>query len=436
MQLQESRKSDHHVGHHNAGMPLLPENNRISSEGRIPTSFFAAAIAVMVSFSFVPTGCEFDPSGIGAKTDYPDAWVTDASYFDSTFDSTVDAQHPDADTSCTNGTFECLSNGHARICRNGTWFDLGHCPMGCIESAEHCRVPSNVPADIMADDSAHGIMEESAGDSPIHINTDNGEIRNAGGIIRSANQFGTDSDSGIAYTHLSQSNTSVGLGVFVLAELIIGENVEVVVTGSRALVLLVNGEVSIKGVFDLTGSELHAGPGGFNGGNAGEKGFGPCSGFPGQGVAYSDWGCSSGGGGGGHMGNGGNGGHNTAVCPTEHHFLGGNGGDATCSTPELIPLIGGSGGAGGSFMEGNSQTVPGGGGGGGGAIQISSSLLIHFTGSGSINTGGGGGGETNNGGGSGGGSGGAILLEAPDVYLDNGVILAANGGGGGGGDCS
>lgn len=452
------------IRHHNYSVGLnrffIHRKNPIASQKKLSLfSFFTFPVACSLYLSTVKSfktalqttiykpififvsiigisGCFFDPSGIPTNKD------TDANINiedGSTYDSTViDAYVPDADTSCVDDTFECLPNGHARVCQEREWTDLGACPMGCDKDEGNCLVPSNVPAEIMNEDSAPGIVSLSTDDSPFYFDTDTGEIRGNGTLIRPGAVFGVDPDSGIYFDHYSQDDTTMDLGVFVMSELTIDSGVVVTVEGTKALVLLVDGDVSISGVFNLAARGAEPGAGGFSGGNADNQGYGSCPGLPGNGQAYSDWGCSSGSGGGGHGGLGGFGGSNSD-CNTDNTFEGGDCG-ANCGNMTLIPLVGGSGGAGGATMTGKANSNPGPGGGGCGAIQISSATVISLTSNNEtevgINTGGGGGGETLSGGGSGGGSGGAILLEAPIIELSTNTILAANGGGGGGGDCS
>jgi hypothetical protein len=188
--------------------------------------------------------------------------------------------------------------------------------------------------------------------------------------------------------------------------------------GTRPLVILASGEVSILGTLDIAGRANTAGAGG----HESRTGLGAGDDAVASG-AYSD----PGGGGAGHAIAGRAGG--TAEADT---LLGGGGG-GEYGDDAITTLDGGSGG--GRGRPGGCGRVDG--GAGGGALQIYSAVRIMIGMEGAIEAGGGGGlgGLTcvaqNAGAGSGGGSGGAIFLQAPEV--DQRGVLAANGGAGGGG---
>lgn len=185
------------------------------------------------------------------------------------------------------------------------------------------------------------------------------------------------------------------------------------VTGSRPLILAVEGDARIDGPL-LAGAE-HAtpGPGGSPPGCPGEGG-------PGTGGT----GGGGGGGGGGSYGQqGGNGGIGGSSGPGDAGFASGVFGNA-----QLVPLRGGcSGGAGGESSAGGQQD----GGGGGGAVQLSASGVLRVSAAIAAPGGGGLGGDpANRCGGGGGGSGGGILLEALRLELAGTARLSANGGAG------
>jgi hypothetical protein len=242
----------------------------------------------------------------------------------------------------------------------------------------------------------------------------------------------TASMSGVSLQGQLQADASntVTACVFGLAGLMMASGGKLSVEGSRPLVVIVSGDVTVAGVIDVGGHASIPGPGGGAGGKPLQTGAGQVGAGPGGGkvcgctarTSYSD---DCGGGGGGFGGAGGQGGPQAGApaCPTL--ALGGSAYGAS----SLVPLAAGSGGASGDSLP--TAVQPGAGGGGGGALQISAQGTLTINGA--ITGGGGGGGpgtpttSTSLGGG-GGGSGGGILLEAA---LVNGTgIVAVNGGAG------
>jgi hypothetical protein len=222
---------------------------------------------------------------------------------------------------------------------------------------------------------------------------------------------------------------------FAVQSLTVGQNAILRGVGGRALILIADGRIEIRGLIDVSAGRCSItatglacpGPGGGRGGENANAALG-CS--PGQrGGGFT--GQASGSGGGGFASPGGSGG---ASSTATNAVAGGPGGSGQgCAGITLDPIQGGSGGNNGGL----------GGGGGGGAVQITSYTSIDFFTPNTPNTcgvaaGGGGGGGGMPGGsgplaGSGGGSGGAILLDATAIAIGPGVVLAANGGGGGAG---
>ncbi|MCC6522071.1 MAG: hypothetical protein IT373_05370 [Polyangiaceae bacterium] len=329
---------------------------------------------------------------------------------------------------CAGDTFECLPNGSAHHCVNDAWVELGPCPLGCDVGSRSCGVPSNVDAAELLAGSSPLVL---AGAADTVFDTDTGEITRGGNQLRPP-VAGLDPGTGIAFATQAQGGSEPGLGVFSMAGLTVPAGTTLRGAGTNALVLLVDGDVTIHGLVTVAASSQSAGPGGHAGGAAGAPGGGACGGLLGSGTPVSN-GCSSGSGGAGHPAAGGTGGASTCSAPDGH--VGGLGGPGTCGTPALVPLVGGSGGGGGVVIP-NFGSQAGPGGGGGGAVQITATGTLTVSATGRIDAGGGGGGETVTGGGAGGGAGGAILLEAPAVTVATGAILAANGGGGGAGDCT
>lgn len=228
---------------------------------------------------------------------------------------------------------------------------------------------------------------------------------------------------------------------FAVQSLMLGEGAILRGVGTRALILVADGPVEIRGILDVSAGHCSittdgldcAGPGGGRGGSGATAPAG-CS--PGQ-LGGSATGSGGGSGGGGFASPGGAGG--AGAVGTAFSVPGGAGGSGTgCAEPTLDPLMGGSGGHhGGGFGAVKA------GGGGGGAVQVTSYTSIALASPAAANTcgvsaggaGGGGGspGGSGQGAGGGGGAGGAILLEAPTIDVHAGVVLAANGGGGGAG---
>ena len=332
------------------------------------------------------------------------------------------------DIGCEGTAFECLDEGSARECVDGSWQALGDCPLGCDAQARSCHVPSNVEAASVG--AGSGVIATTDAGSGLTFDTDTGEISAGNTVVRAAGE-GVDAESGVAFSVVDQGGGAPGIGVFSMATLTVQAGTVLSGKGSQALALIVAGNAQIDGLVTVAADDAGPGPGGYAGGDAGMVGAGPCGGQPGSGAAVGDY-CASGGGGAGYGAPGGAGGPSTCAAPDDYD--GGNGG-ATCGNASLVPLIGGSGGAGGSVAEGGTSS-PGFGGAGGGALQITAAGSIVVSATGELHAGARGGGESVSAGGAGGGAGGAILLEAPVVTVAAGAVLATNGGGGGGGDCT
>jgi hypothetical protein len=206
--------------------------------------------------------------------------------------------------------------------------------------------------------------------------------------------------------------------------------------GTHSIVLLSAGDVSIRGILDVSApcdgtTGTCAGPGGGDGAeNQDDVAEGCAPGKNGNGSISTV--ARTGGGGGAFGTDGAPGG--TAGAGVQ---AGGQGGvlvdNDDCPGSSLVPLVGGSGGGAGAYLgEG------GNGGGGGGAVQITSLTRIDvdppnsnfFQGIFASGAGGGGGSD---GGGGGGGAGGAIVLEAPVIKIVRAYLIANGGAGGGGG---
>ncbi len=221
-------------------------------------------------------------------------------------------------------------------------------------------------------------------------------------------------------------------GLFVVSALSVGAGAELSIRGTRPLIVITLGDVTINGVIDVSGgcdngTPRCGGPGGGRAVGTSQSTSEGCA-FGGSGFGVLGSGGDETGGGGGGLGTAG------AKAGDGPDFVGGAAGDdlSSCSPPTLDPIGGGSAGGAGAINQDGGD-----GGGGAGALQITSLTRISIVGTQPSPAGirasgaGGGGGEVSDGGG-GGGSGGGVLLEAPFLILDN-AIIAANGGGGGGG---
>lgn len=258
------------------------------------------------------------------------------------------------------------------------------CPLGCADEVEKCL-------DV---DPSNGL----------------GEYLDMTASAASMTVGGFDTDSGACLDALGTSVTcsSVVLDditVFVFDTVTVGcTGCPVPVTGSNALAIVADGDVTILGTLDVSANGAANGPGGVQMGTPGAV-----SPDRGQGGA-------------GHVVVGADGGD------TSDAESGGAGGPAYNQIEDLQPLVGGSAGAG---ILGKLVAL---GGGGGGAVQLTTRGRIVLMADGRIDASGGGGqpGDTSDAGGGGGGSGGSILLEAREVVLDGaGVVISTKGGGGG-----
>ncbi|MBN2493209.1 MAG: hypothetical protein JXR96_01355 [Deltaproteobacteria bacterium] len=339
--------------------------------------------------------------------------------------------------SCRAGVCEHVPD--SSLCPAGSLCVFDGVGAGCVEL-------SNIPASVA--EAYFGVALEaldlSGASSPVTIDGDSGEIRDAAGsVFRAA---GTGEQDGVGFDVATQAGSSSSAAVFSFGRLRVPEGIEVVGIGANPLVLFARDWIEIDGQVDvgarreldapIYAGDYLAGPGGHAGGGPGQTGEGEGGGGADGGTSCGTA-STSGGGGGGHGGVGGRGGDGANApegCPTE--YIGGDGGAAN-GNADLQPLCGGSGGGGGGIAEGG-PSVPGSGGAGGGALQLSSlaGVLLGPAGVVTAPGGGGGGGAEDAGGGGGGGAGGAILIDAAVVVLGSGSVLAANGGGGGSGDCS
>jgi hypothetical protein len=319
----------------------------------------------------------------------------------------IDASLPDADLSCTANEIVCDdATSHYTECDpNGVIAFEMDCPVSCATGVEKCLdlVPSN-------DNAAHGLRDylDASPGNPDAVFTGTSSIDTTTGDITIA---GVGQVPAVWHGALVTDDGGITMRVYSFNRLEMHGTINV--SGSYAVVFLVNADVDIDGVLDVSANGKVSGPGAVTSGT--------CIGAS---TAAADPQSGGGGGARSQLGQkGGDAGNGTS---------GGAGGIAF-NEPAVIPLHGGC--AGGKSTSGAANAY---GGGGGGAIQIVSRTRITVGGAaatGVIDASGGGGAissfaSTRLAGG-GGGSGGAILMEAPQVLVDgSGVVISTKGGSG------
>lgn len=243
-------------------------------------------------------------------------------------------------------------------------------------------------------------------DLKIDVDTTAGEIRIGGGAPVTV----------LATAIVTQTGSSVEAMVISATDLTIPAGVEMSVTGSRPLIIVAIGSMTVNGRISAIGGLESSGPGANLLCTTG-------AGHPGV-VQTADNGLDGGaGGGGGAYGSaGGTGGYVSPLVPVPVATPGG----AAWGNTTLTPIVGGcSGGTGAEIDLGMVDA----GGGGGGLELVGESVIV--TGSGEVTASGGGGSGAMDeaAGGGGGGSGGAILFHAVGLTIAGAVT--ANGGAGG-----
>jgi hypothetical protein len=262
--------------------------------------------------------------------------------------------------------------------------------------------------------------------APLHLANGDGMVGSATLTLSGAVTIDTSAPSisvalpsGDTFDVRPQLAGGTDLAVLHVDGLVVTTGAIVTITGSRPLVIVAGGDVTIAGTLDAGAHGVTPGPGGA------APGLGSGAGTQGQHDAGTD--SDTGGGGAGYGGGGAAGGVMSGCTVTLNPGGGGPGyGD------DPITLL--AGGSGGGPASGTSCLPVDPGGAGGGALQISSQTQIDI--SGQINAGGGGGtggtdcGQADVNSGAGGGAGGAVVLQAPAITSTG--TIAANGGGGGG----
>lgn len=322
----------------------------------------------------------------------------------------IDAGPPDA--GCMEGTSRCDGNTR-EVCTSAGWSVDDVCGLECRESEARASCFDLVPSNIVEPLSA--VPATAMGDV----------------IVTDATWNTDECEDFDNFWYVQPVPGEIELCVLAY-ENVTFEN-EIRLVGTRGLVVVATGTITLDAVIRADGNGTEPGPGAPSG--AAVSGFtSPYSGGDGEnesvtGVDFDSDGGGGGGGGFGEGGDGGSGGGNFGTSVAD----GGAGGTAFGAT--YIPLR--AGGAGGVGGEGASRGF---GGGGGGAIQFSARGDIFVNSGINISGGRGEGGEAGNGNagaGGGGGAGGTLLLEsAGTVRFDGAEVLAAGGGGGGGGACN
>jgi hypothetical protein len=302
-----------------------------------------------------------------------------------------------AQGSCQPNSVSC-EDGVRTVCGSDGFPELtDQCLLGC-RGDDTCAViePSN---DHQASLAAAVDAPSVTLDSGATINTDTGLIRDGDGRTVTVPFTMLPAPEGTG------TSTGVPLGLFLFHDLTVGS---LAVEGEAALVILSYGELTVRGLIDISAKDEPA-PGALSGcSGEGRRGG---VGFRSPGAAGGCFNIQAG-------GQGGTGGAAFALSPKV--------GACNPGKESLIPLRGGCSGA---AIEGSTRE-----GGGGGAVQLVSNTRIVFLDRGGVVAGGAGGFRDDaemGSGGAGGGAGGGVLLEAPSLIFEAGSGIAANGGGGG-----
>jgi len=246
------------------------------------------------------------------------------------------------------------------------------------------------------------------------------EVDDALVLDQTGNEYQYDTDLGTLTApnldNVPHTNLILGTGgsaprVVVARTIDLKSMVTLRATGTRPLILVSWGDITVSGTIDV-GSDTELGAGG----NASD-----CTvAMPGE--DNSD----GGGGGGGGGGFGGAGGDGAEAANGKNGGNGGNGGQSVVSPGFRGGCPGANGGDGQSNLGGSA-------GNGGGAVYLLARKTLIVSGAVTAGGQGGAGAQGDRSGGAGGGSGGMIGIEAETIQLNSGAVIAANGGGGGGG---
>ena len=287
---------------------------------------------------------------------------------------------------------EC-SNDTLILCNDDSLEQRVACLLGCATDELRCLDlrPSNDLAAYL-DQAAVALPLQLTGTA--QLNTDSGNLLDANG------------DQVVAHTLLLAGPVDgVPIRVVIARQVELGS---LNVTGTAALAIVANEDVTINGRLSVASTRTLSGAG---------RRVGTLLACAGRQGTQNEVGETV------HQGGNGGGGHRTAGARGGfvEGLAGGGAGGAALLNSDLIPLAGGCAGA---------------GGGGGGAVQIVSRTRIRVAEAAVVTANGGGGNEPLPGPGDefppggGGGAGGGILLEAPEIRIGGGLF--ANGGGGAG----
>ncbi len=356
-----------------------------------------------------------------------DAGIEDLAIDDLASDaSTEDMASPDLAGLCAAGgpTSGCSVDGESLLTCQGTMPVATKCDDGCSpQGTPHCKRLDPGGVVDPSDYELPGLGDVMITDDAV-FNTDTGAIT-AGGIDRAG---GVGVQGGIGFRSAAQVGGSP-VGIFSFKSLLVSTNGAIRIVGSKPLVLVASGDITVNGVIDGQGQcSSTVGVGGGGAGGAPKAGNGGAGGGVGGGGAGLVVVPGGGGGGGGGFGDVGGAGAGTSTNANAGGAAGPLFGDFTVSDPVLSG--GGGGGAGGGVVAG------GAGGSGGGAVQIATNANVRIGGSAVLQVGGCHGNRSTGGGGGGGGAGGLVFIEARTIDLSSGATLAANGGAGAGGNGS
>ena len=220
----------------------------------------------------------------------------------------------------------------------------------------------------------------------------------------------------IAIAMVTQTGGDEEAMVIAAEDLTLPGGVDVTITGSRPLILVAVGSMTINGRLSANGSQEKSGPGAnlACGSGAGDPGVIQ--------TAGNDLDGGTGGGGGAYGNIGGTGAYVSPVVAEPQPVDGG----AAWGNIALTPLRGGCSGGTGAEIDGGAVAA---GGGGGGLQLVGETVIVTSDAEITASGGGGAGAQDEAAGGGGGGSGGAILFHA--VGLTIAGTVTANGGGGG-----